>query len=182
MPRELITIQIGQCGLQIGCRFWDLILQEHSVYNKIKKNSLPLFNEPMSAFFRNVDNRCPDIEIPIDDGRTPISSLKARSVLIDMEEGVINSLLRGTLGEIFDNRLLIKDVSGSGNNWAQGYSEYGPKHNEQMMEIIWRAAEACDSLQCFLFLHSLGGGTGSGVGSYLLERLYVVYFHHITMM
>lgn len=34
-------------------------------------------------------------------------------------------------------------------------------------------AEACDSLQGFLLLHSLSGGTGSGLGSYLLEQLAV---------
>ena len=32
-------------------------------------------------------------------------------------------------------------------------------------------AEACDSLQGFLLLHSLGGGTGSGLGSALLGQL-----------
>ena len=26
MPRELVTIQCGQCGNQIGCRFWELAL------------------------------------------------------------------------------------------------------------------------------------------------------------
>lgn len=31
--------------------------------------------------------------------------------------------------------------------------------------------EHCDSLQSFFMLHSLGGGTGSGLGSYLLELL-----------
>lgn len=34
-------------------------------------------------------------------------------------------------------------------------------------------AEACDSLQGFMLLHSLGGGTGSGLGSYILEQLAV---------
>jgi hypothetical protein len=30
--------------------------------------------------------------------------------------------------------------------------------------------EACDSLQGFMLLHSLGGGTGSGLGSYILQQ------------
>jgi hypothetical protein len=29
MPREIITVQVGQCGNQIGSRFWDVILKEH---------------------------------------------------------------------------------------------------------------------------------------------------------
>ena len=46
-----------------------------------------------------------------------------------MEEGVINELLKSDIGELFDDRTLIKDVSGSGNNWAHGYNEYGPKYH-----------------------------------------------------
>ncbi|CAF1221749.1 unnamed protein product, partial [Adineta ricciae] len=25
-----IVVQVGQCGSQIGCRFWDLALREHA--------------------------------------------------------------------------------------------------------------------------------------------------------
>jgi tubulin epsilon len=39
--------------------------------------------------------------------------------------------------------------------------------------------ELCDSLQSFVMLHSLGGGTGSGVGSYIVELLHVTSeLHH----
>lgn len=34
-----------------------------------------------------------------------------------------------------------------------------------------RATEVCDSLQSFFLMHSLGGGTGSGLGTYLLTLL-----------
>ena len=43
MPRELITIQVGQCGNQIGHRFWELALREHAA-----NNSAGLFDEAMS--------------------------------------------------------------------------------------------------------------------------------------
>ena len=33
MPREIITVQVGQCGNQIGCRFWEMALNEHAAYN-----------------------------------------------------------------------------------------------------------------------------------------------------
>lgn len=29
MPREIVTLQVGQCGNQIGSRLWDLALCEH---------------------------------------------------------------------------------------------------------------------------------------------------------
>lgn len=37
--------------------------------------------------------------------------------------------------------------------------------------MIDREAENSDSMEGFLFLHSIAGGTGSGLGSYLLENL-----------
>jgi hypothetical protein len=52
MPRELITIQIGQCGNQIGCRFWDHALKEHAF-----NSSGGVFDDSMGSFFRNVDVR-----------------------------------------------------------------------------------------------------------------------------
>jgi len=42
-------------------------------------------------------------------------------------------------------------------------------HGEQ--EIIRRQAESCDALQGFQFLHSLGGGTGAGLGSLMMGKL-----------
>jgi len=40
---------------------------------------------------------------------SPVSGLKARAVLIDTECGVLNSLMSGPLGDIFDSRQLISD-------------------------------------------------------------------------
>lgn len=46
---QSIVVQVGQCGNQIGCRFWDLALREHAAVNRDG-----LFDEPISTFFRNV--------------------------------------------------------------------------------------------------------------------------------
>jgi len=37
--------------------------------------------------------------------------------------------------------------------------------------MIFREAEGSDSLEGFVFSHSIAGGTGSGLGSYLLENM-----------
>jgi hypothetical protein len=151
MPRELITIQVGQCGNQLGARFWELALREHSAHAASQQPSssssasssaasasasassrhqqappapasAPLFDDSLSSFFRNVDTRYDDPqEIPVGRGTHPIRSLKARAICIDMEEGVLNQLMRGPIAELFDERQLVRDVSGAGNNWAHGY-------------------------------------------------------------
>jgi tubulin gamma len=43
--------------------------------------------------------------------------------------------------------------------------------HEDIMEMIDREADGSDSLEGFMMLHSIAGGTGSGLGSFLLERL-----------
>ena len=43
MPRELITVSVGQAGNQIGHRFWELAVREHAAYN-----TEGLFDDSMS--------------------------------------------------------------------------------------------------------------------------------------
>lgn len=160
MPRELVTIQVGQCGNQIGYKFWELLLEEHS-----KNNKTGLYDEALSSFFRNVDR---DSTLPIG---SEITDLKARAVVVDMEEGVTNQLLKSKIGEIFDQRNFINDVSGAGNNWAHGFYEYGTKYESLLADNIKHAVEKCDSIQSFFLIHSLGGGTGSGLGTRILSIL-----------
>ena len=213
MPGETVTLQIGQCGNQVGLRFWELALRELAEHNTKGRcvcrvppppSSLlpapprpshpapacsratiihpeggtrglkcaPRFDQAISTFCRNLKCRGGDeTEIKVGDGKNPIRTLKARAVLVDMEEGVIGEMLRGPMGDLFDARMRFGDVSGSGNNWAHGYHVYGPQYCEDFMERVRGATEACDSLQGFFMMHSLGGGTGSGFGSFAIERL-----------
>jgi tubulin epsilon len=164
-----ITIQIGQCGNQIGCRFWDLALREHSSVNKSG-----IYDEAMSTFFRNVENTSSTEQLMARiSGKKDqmIKSLRARAVLIDMEEGVVNEIMKGSLCNVFDHMQYLTDVSGAGNNWAVGHEFYARKYGEAISELIRRNAEFCDSLESFFIMHSMGGGTGSGLGTYVLESL-----------
>ena len=43
--------------------------------------------------------------------------------------------------------------------------------SEDIMDMIEREVDGADSLEGFCLLHSIAGGTGSGTGSYFLERL-----------
>ncbi|XP_012888254.1 PREDICTED: tubulin epsilon chain isoform X4 [Dipodomys ordii] len=124
---QSVVVQVGQCGNQIGCCFWDLALREHASVNQ--------------------------------------------AVLIDMEEGVVNEILQGPLRDVFDSKQLITDISGSGNNWAVGHKVFGSLYQEQILEKLRKSAEHCDCLQCFFIIHSMGGGTGSGLGTFLLMML-----------
>jgi hypothetical protein len=51
-----------------------------------------------------------------------------------------------------------------------GYS-MGEQVQEEILDMIDREADGSDSLEGFMMLHSIAGGTGSGLGSFMLERL-----------
>lgn len=69
-----------------------------------------------------------------------------------------------------ENIFISKDGGGAGNNWACGYAA-AEKIQEDLIEMIDREADGSDSLEGFLMIHSIAGGTGSGLGSNLLEKL-----------
>ncbi|XP_077405429.1 tubulin epsilon chain [Vanacampus margaritifer] len=161
---QSVVVQIGQCGNQIGCRFWDLALQEHAHFNKRGR-----YDDTTGTFFHNVDSMSWDGVSCADHGR--IQQLKARAVLLDMEEGVISEILKGPLRELFDTTQLLTGVSGAGNNWAVGHMTYGSSYRDKIVDQLRKAAEQCPCLQSFFLIHSMGGGTGSGLGTKVLRLL-----------
>lgn len=43
------------------------------------------------------------------------------------------------------------------------------------MDVLRRMVEKCDKLEGFVIAHSVGGGTGSGTGALLADRMSVEY-------
>ena len=166
MPREVVAIQVGQCGNQIGQRFWELALREHALCSEDRDTpSLP-YTDALSSFFRNVDSKS-STDLPVG---SDVKSLRARAVLIDTEEGVVRQTLNSSIGSLFSSSI-ITDVSGAGNNFAHGFAYYGEKYRESIAEAVRQQVESCDSFSSFFCAYSLGGGTGSGLGSFCLSQL-----------
>lgn len=53
---------------------------------------------------------------------------------------------------------------------AKGYHA-GETYQEEIFEMMDREADGSDSLEGFVMIHSIAGGTGSGMGSNLLETI-----------
>eukprot|EP00455_Lapot_gusevi_P052697 TRINITY_DN8062_c0_g1_i4.p1 TRINITY_DN8062_c0_g1~~TRINITY_DN8062_c0_g1_i4.p1 ORF type:complete len:466 (+),score=90.15 TRINITY_DN8062_c0_g1_i4:76-1473(+) len=157
MPREIITLQVGQCGNQIGMEFWKRLCAEHGINSEgIIEDFAVAGVDRKDVFFYQADD---EHYIP-------------RAILIDLEPRVINGIKNSDYRQLYnpENIYVHPDGGGAGNNWANGY-EYGEKVSEEILEMIDREADGSDSLEGFVLCHSIAGGTGSGMGSYLLERL-----------
>ena len=61
--------------------------------------------------------------------------------------------------------------SGAGNNWAKGHYTEGAELIDSVLDVVRKESEGCDCLQGFQLTHSLGGGTGSGMGTLLISKI-----------
>ncbi|WPH02339.1 gamma tubulin [Acrodontium crateriforme] len=157
MPREIITLQAGQCGNSVGSKFWQQLCQEHGINQ----------DGNLADFATEGGDRKDVFFYQSDDTR-----YVPRAILLDLEPRVINAIQAAPYGNIYnpENFFIHKTGTGAGNNWAAGYS-MGGTVEEEVLDMIDREADGSDSLEGFMLLHSIAGGTGSGMGSFLLERL-----------
>ncbi|CAG0909741.1 unnamed protein product, partial [Cyprideis torosa] len=157
MPQEIITLQLGQCGNQIGNEFWKKLCAEHGISpDGMLEDFAKERIDQKDVFFYQADDQQ---YIP-------------RAVLLDLEPRVINGILSSPYAKLYnpENIYIHKQGAGAGNNWACGYSQ-GEKLYEEIFEILEREAEGSDRLEGFVLCHSIAGGTGSGMGSFILERI-----------
>ena len=94
-----------------------------------------------------------------------------RATLVDLEPGTMDSIRSSLYGQLFRPDSFVFGQSGAGNNWAKGHYTEGAELIDELMNVVRRDAEGCDCMQGFQLTHSLGGGTGSGLGTLLISRI-----------
>ncbi|XP_033628516.1 tubulin delta chain-like [Asterias rubens] len=98
---------------------------------------------------------------------------KWRCINIDSEAKVVNNFYQ-TNKRCLRESNVITGKHGRGTNWAMGYHGYGDRESEMMtqtIEALRREVELCDCYCGAVMVHSLSGGTGSGLGSSLYEKI-----------
>ncbi|CAG9539559.1 unnamed protein product [Cercopithifilaria johnstoni] len=160
--REVISIHIGQAGVQIGNACWELYCLEHG----IQPNGM-LLDDQMIASDSNSYNTF--FAEAIHGKHVP------RAIFIDLEPTVVDEIRTGTYRSLFHPDQLITGKEDAANNYARGHYTIGKEIIDVCMDRIRRMSDMCNGLQGFLIFHSFGGGTGSGFSSLLMERLSVDY-------
>ncbi|KAG5457835.1 MAG: Tubulin/FtsZ, GTPase domain-containing protein, partial [Olpidium bornovanus] len=85
--------------------------------------------------------------------------------------GTMDAIKSSPYGNLFRPDNFVFGQNGAGNNWAKGYYTEGAELAETVLDVVRKEAEHCDCLQGFQLVHSLGGGTGSGLGTLLLSKI-----------
>ncbi|KAJ4868131.1 Tubulin alpha-6 chain [Raphanus sativus] len=184
--RECISIHIGQAGIQVGNACWELYYLEHGIQPDGQMPSDKTVGGGDDAFNTFFSETGAGKHVP-------------RAVFVDLEPTVIDEVRSGTYRQLFHPEQLISGKKDAANNFARGHytsklyfsistnpttfkATPQPKPIGLVLEIvdlcldrIRKLADNCTGLQGFLVFNAVGGGTGSGLGSLLLERLSVDY-------
>jgi len=160
--REIISIHIGQAGVQTGNACWELYCLEHGIQpdGTMPGDKTPGKEEDaFNTFF----------------SETGSGKHVPRAIFVDLEPSVVDEVRTGKYSKLFHPEQLITGKEDAANNYARGHYTVGKEIVDRTLERIRKLADQCTGLQGFFVFHSVGGGTGSGFGSLLLERLSVDY-------
>ena len=154
--REIVHVQGGQCGNQIGAKFWEVISDEHGI-------------DPTGTYHGDSDLQLERINVyyTVPDW----AEVPTHSILMDLEPGTMDSVRAGPYGQLFRPDNFVFGQTGAGNNWAKGHYTEGAELIDSVLDVVRKEAEGCDCLQGFQITHSLGGGTGSGMGTLLISKI-----------
>ena len=168
MGRELLSIHIGQAGLAVGNSCWELYCLEHGISpdgTMPGDESVGKENSPYNTFFSETQN---GKHVP-------------RAVMVDLEPTVCDSIRTGDYRSLYHPESIISGKEDAANNYARGHYTIGKDIIDTVVDKVRKMSDNCSALQGFLIFHSTGGGTGSGLGSLLLERLAVDFSRKTKM-
>lgn len=154
--REIIHIQAGQCGNQIGSKFWEIISEEHGI-------------DETGKYVGDSDLQLARSDVYFSEGSH--GNYVPRSIMVDLEPGILDTIKACPYGKTFRPDNFVAGSSGAGNNFAKGHYTDGAELVDEVYDIIRKETEGSDCLQGFQLCHSLGGGTGSGFGTLLLGKI-----------
>jgi len=160
--REVISIHIGQSGVQIGNACWELYCLEHGIQPDGQMPSDKTISGGDDSFNTFYSETGAGKHVP-------------RCVFIDLEPTCIDEVRTGTYRQLFHPEQLISGKEDAANNYARGHYTIGKEIVDLVLDRIRKLADQCTGLQGFVCFHSFGGGTGAGFTSLLMERLSVDY-------
>ncbi|KAJ8386717.1 hypothetical protein AAFF_G00166660 [Aldrovandia affinis] len=142
--------------LQSTEQFWEVISDEHGI-------------DPTGTYHGDSDLQLDRINVYYNEASG--GKYVPRAVLVDLEPGTMDSVRSGPFGQVFRPDNFVFGQSGAGNNWAKGHYTEGAELVDSVLDVVRKEAESCDCLQGFQLTHSLGGGTGSGMGTLLISKI-----------
>uniref|UniRef100_A0A8I3MW24 Tubulin beta chain n=1 Tax=Canis lupus familiaris TaxID=9615 RepID=A0A8I3MW24_CANLF len=145
------------CVFRVTCsQFWEVISDEHGI-------------DPAGGYVGDSALQLERINVYYNESSS--QKYVPRAALVDLEPGTMDSVRSGPFGQLFRPDNFIFGQTGAGNNWAKGHYTEGAELVDAVLDVVRKECEHCDCLQGFQLTHSLGGGTGSGMGTLLISKI-----------
>ncbi|MFA0809558.1 hypothetical protein [Microbulbifer epialgicus] len=157
--QEILCIQVGGCGNQVGEVFWDQLRQEYGIDNTgtiVDTSSISSeLLENIEVFFK----------------KTSDGKYLPRTINVDLDPATLDSLRASSISKLLLTDNYFFSTEGTNNNWAKGFYTKGAELINEIMAGVKKELDACANPQGVILFHSLGGGTGSGLGSLILSKI-----------
>ena len=163
--REIIVIGIGEAGINISNDLINLIAEEHEIQkNQVDKARV----SPKSPKPSEISEEMRELGANIYFSEWPSGKRKSRSILIDLDSTPINRIQGKP--HIYNESNLLYNNNSSGGNWATAFYNSGDLI-EEFSDALRGELELTESAEVFQIIHSLEGGTGSGLFSALIPLI-----------
>merc|ERR1712087_702245 len=98
-----------------------------------------------------------------------------RNITVDLEPTVVDDVRTGDYAQMFHPEFLLNGKEDAANNFARGHYTVGKEIMGQVNDRLRKLVDNSQNVQGFIIHHAVGGGTGSGLGALILERIAVDY-------
>jgi len=98
-----------------------------------------------------------------------------RQITVDLEPTVVDDVRTGPYAQMFHPEFLLNGKEDAANNFARGHYTVGKEILDTVNDRLRKLVDNSENVQGFIMNHAVGGGTGSGLGALILERIAVDY-------
>lgn len=159
MSREIITIGVGGAGCRAAHTFWRHILPEHHILPSGERVVNAGKADGFNSFF----------------WETNAGQYVPRALFVDPDPSSLEAIRNDTYAAVFHEEYLVGGDGSEAKSFARGRGAVGTSLVDEINDRISKLVDNCDNVEGFFLFHSVGGGTGAGLGSLILERLAVDY-------
>ncbi|XP_065211763.1 tubulin alpha-4 chain-like [Planococcus citri] len=161
---QILSLHIGQAGIQVGSACWELLTYEQGLRP----------DGGIADTIVDFNQQCP----PEEDYSwstffefNPSNKYTPRAILIDLEPTLIDEIRNNSLKELFRPDCMVTGKEDAASNFGRGMYTIGREFSSKILNVIRKQVELCHNLSGFFIYHSMAGGTGSGLATLLIQEL-----------
>merc|ERR1712154_9743 len=107
--REVLTVNVGQCGIQLGQAVWEQYCAEHKIDVTGKKDDNADADTTFLCFYEE----------------TGAGQYVPRNLMVDLEPNVIDDVKNSKYSKIFHPEFMLSGKEDAANNFARGHYTVG---------------------------------------------------------